>query len=98
MKFDNAQLRAVLIFNRAFLDIMCRLFLLEDNPTKEMIIDMSHEIANLTIGSTKVLASTKDIKFRITTPYASKVKYSKKYALSFKLESNKKAVCNVFLS
>lgn len=87
---------ALLIFNKDFLKIMCRDFLLEEHPDLPTVIDMGKELANLTIGHAKVLGQQSDIAFKISTPYLAVVTNNKKPDISYELEG--KGYCNIFIS
>lgn len=83
------------VFNKAFLKIMCEDFLFEEKPTLGSMVDMSKELANLTIGHAKVLAQAQNIHFNISTPNFLAIKKSNKDDLSFKLDEC--GYCNVLL-
>lgn len=66
----NGQLNhtVTVYINRKSLCKMAYLFLLEDNPTEEILSDLIKEITNLIVGKAKVLASGNGLSFDISTP------------------------------
>ncbi|MWV61857.1 chemotaxis protein CheX [Helicobacter saguini] len=92
--FNNEKtIKFLFVFNKEFLKIMCVEFLFENKPSLGSMIDMSKELANLTIGHAKVLAQEENIHFKISTPYFSNLKKCKNYNLSFILSSS--GYCNI---
>lgn len=57
-----------LLFNKAFLRLMCEHFLGDLEPSEESLEDMARELANLTIGHAKVKAQEEGGNFNISTP------------------------------
>ena len=41
----------------------------DENPTEEMLIDLSTELANLLVGRAKVISAEKNVLFNIKTPF-----------------------------
>jgi CheY-specific phosphatase CheX len=54
--------------NKETLIKMAYMFLLEKNPTEDILKDLIKEIANIIIGKAKVLASEQKLNFDISTP------------------------------
>lgn len=93
---ENCVFVALLMFNKDFLKIMCRDFLLEEHPDLPTVIDMGKELANLTIGHAKVLGQQHHIAFNISMPYLGVSKNNKKPDISYELEN--KGYCNIFIT
>ncbi|PAF48893.1 chemotaxis protein CheX [Helicobacter sp. 12S02232-10] len=85
-----------LAFNKAFLKIMCKHFLSEEQPSEEMLIDMAKELANLTTGRAKVIVQEKGGSFSISTPKYLGIKCIKNYdkGLHFRLKNGR---CSIFI-
>lgn len=92
---DKVVLKSCLVFNKVFLKIVCNDLLFDENPNLATIVDMSKELANLTIGHAKVLAQKENITFKISTPYFSVSKDSKIPDISYKLLQN--GYCNIYI-
>ena len=75
-----------LLFDKAFLKIVAKAMLEEDNPDKATLEDMAKELANLIVGHAKVLAKG-DKGFNISVPSYLGYKLIKDYdsGLHFKL-------------
>ncbi|PAF46845.1 chemotaxis protein CheX [Helicobacter sp. 12S02634-8] len=82
--------------NKPFLQILCKHFLLDENPTQDTLMDMSQELANLIIGRAKVITKQKGGNFNISTPKFLGIKLVKDYnkGLHFRLENGR---CSIFM-
>ena len=71
---------------------MAYMFLLEKNPSDEILKDLIQEIANIIIGKAKVLASEKNLNFDISTPKfvttVGKIPLNSGLGLNFVFEEN----------
>lgn len=104
MIFKDVDVNVSLVFNKYFLEIMCRDFLFDDNPNVDTLIDMAKEMSNLTVGHAKVIGRQENIHFNISTPsydnFCDNVAKSnaesinKRAGLYFKLLDN--GFCNIF--
>ncbi|PAF45135.1 chemotaxis protein CheX [Helicobacter sp. 11S02596-1] len=85
-----------LAFNKAFLKIMCKHFLSEEDPSEDALIDMAKELTNLTVGRAKVIVQEKGSHFDISTPKYLGIKLIKNYdkGLHFRLQSGR---CSIFI-
>ena len=70
---DEKQYRVYLASDEAFMQIVSKLFLEEDESDEETLIDMTLETANLIIGSAKVIAESTQNPYTIQTPHFEKI-------------------------
>ncbi len=66
---DKKQYRVYIASDKKFLQTVTTIFLEEENSDKETLQDMLLELANLVVGSAKVIAQNSDVtNFNIKTP------------------------------
>ena len=58
-----------LFYNKEFLESMNEKITYDENPTEDMLIDLSTELANLLVGRAKVISAEKNVLFSIKTPF-----------------------------
>ena len=95
---ENGQREVVLfVSSKSFLSILAESLLGEINPDDLVFKDLSQELANLTIGLSKVLAIREGVSFNIGTPKVygfGKIEEDKTTRLNFQLG---KGSCSVFV-
>jgi len=71
---DSTKYRVYLASDEAFMQRVSKIFLEEDESDEETLIDMTLELANLIIGSAKVIAEEEDKRpYTINTPHFEKL-------------------------
>lgn len=69
MIYENqSRLKVTFVCSKEFLTLMALQMLGDDDPDDLTLRDLSQEIANLTVGLSKVLAIKEGISFNISTP------------------------------
>ncbi|MCH5323300.1 MAG: hypothetical protein J1E31_06995 [Helicobacter sp.] len=95
---ENGQKEVVLfVSSKSFLNTLAENLLGEVNPDDLTLKDLSQELANLTIGLSKVLAIHEGLSFNIGTPKVygfGKIKEDKTTGLNFQLGQGN---CSVFV-
>lgn len=85
-----------LLFNKEFLQIMCKYFLDENNPDESTLEDMAKELANLTVGRAKVMVEEAGKHFNISTPeyLGHRLISNYDHGLHFRLEEGR---CSIYM-